>query len=49
MEIPEIIDRIIIGPCQFPHAIYTAFHHLLKEAKVEHPEDMLVISEIPLR
>jgi hypothetical protein len=43
----EIIDRIIIG-LSISHTIYTAFHHLLKEAKVEHPEDMLVISEIPL-
>lgn len=49
MEISEIIDRIIIGPTQYPQAIYQAFHHLLTDAGVPDPEKRIVISDIPIR
>lgn len=49
MEIPEILDRIIIGPTQYPGAIYQAFFTLLQDAGVSNPENRIVMSDIPLR
>lgn len=49
MEIHELIDRVIIGPCEFPQVTYRAFHQLLKEAGVREPHDRISVSGIPLR
>jgi hypothetical protein len=48
-ELPEILDRIIIGPTQHPTAIAEAFIDLLREAKVPEPERKVCVSDIPLR
>lgn len=48
-EIPELIDRIIIGPTRYPLAAYEAFVHVLEEAGVEKPHQRVVMSQIPLR
>lgn len=49
MEIPELLNRIIIGPTQFPQAIYEAFETLLINAGIPNPEHKIVVSDIPLR
>lgn len=49
MTVAELIDRIIIGPTQFPNAMYQAFCALLVENGVGNPESRVVVSDIPLR
>ncbi|MCF3630464.1 DUF2971 domain-containing protein [Thalassospiraceae bacterium LMO-SO8] len=48
-EIPQLIDRIIIGPTEFPDALREAFTMLLGDAGVESPESRVFVSNIPLR
>lgn len=47
--IPDLVDRIIIGPTQFPIALGRAFAQLLADAGVKEAEKRIVISSIPLR
>lgn len=49
ITLPDLIDRIIIGPTQYPRAIFDAFCHLLADAGVEDAESKIFISDIPLR
>lgn len=49
MDIPDLIDRIIIGPTQYPTAIFDALCRLLDEAGMTEPEKKIVFSDIPLR
>ncbi len=49
MEIPEILDRIIIGPTEYPAAIQEAFETLLADAGVEDPKSRVCVSGLPLR
>jgi Protein of unknown function (DUF2971) len=49
LELPELLERIIIGPCDFPDVTYLAFVKLLIGAGVPDPETRIVMSDIPLR
>jgi Protein of unknown function (DUF2971) len=49
VEIPMLLDRIIIGPTKYPLAIWKAFVALLVEAGVKEPEKKVHVSDIPLR
>jgi hypothetical protein len=49
IEIPNLLDRIIIGPTPYPYPAYEAFVALLREQGVSAPESKVVISDIPLR
>ena len=49
LAIPELIDRIIIGPCQFPSIIRAAFFELLQAAGVPDADKRIIVSNIPLR
>lgn len=49
MELPDLLDRIIIGPCEFPEVSHRAFWHLLKEHGVDDPNSKIFVSGIPLR
>lgn len=49
LALPELLNSIIIGPCEFPQVILGAFHQLLVEAGVPEPEEKIVVSDIPLR
>ena len=49
MTIPELLDKILIGPTQYPLQIAEAFIAELKKADVVEPEQRVVISGIPLR
>lgn len=43
------LDRIIIGPTQFPYPVANALLHELKRFGVEEPASKIVIADIPLR
>ena len=49
VEIPEILDRVLIGPTEYPVAILEAFITLLADAGVEDPQSRMQITGIPLR
>lgn len=49
MVIPQLIDRVIIGPCDFPHVTFRALWTALNQSGVENPEQIIVQSNIPLR
>lgn len=49
MEPSSLIDRVIIGPSQFPMALYDSFVGLLGQAGVTEPHSKVVVSDIPLR
>lgn len=45
----DLVDRLIIGPTQYPDAQYRAFVSLLGEAGVKNPERKVIVSDIPIR
>lgn len=48
-DIPSLLDRIIIGPTEFPYVSYKAFVGVLSGLGVENAADKVVLSDIPLR
>ena len=48
-SVPDLIDRIIIGPTRYPVAMYDAFVDLLSKSGVPDPRNRVVVSNIPLR
>jgi len=48
-ELPGLINRIIIGPTQYPLAMRKAFVELLEIAGVPDPKSKVSISSIPIR
>jgi hypothetical protein len=44
-----MLDRVIIGPSQFPIAMYDAFVEELDNAGVKDPSSRVVASQIPVR
>ncbi len=48
-EIPELVERVIIGPTQFPYAIREAMIARLSECGLADARGKLVVSDIPLR
>lgn len=48
-DIPSLLDRIIIGPTEFPYVSYKAFETALAELGVEDADAKVVLSDIPLR
>ncbi|MDA0657180.1 MAG: DUF2971 domain-containing protein [Proteobacteria bacterium] len=49
IEIPELLDRIIIGPSKYPAAAREAFVELLENAGVTDAQNKVFVSDIPLR
>lgn len=49
IEPKRLVDRIIIGPCEYPIVIYRALKQALANNGVEHAENKIFISDIPLR
>lgn len=49
IEIPSLIERVIIGPTQFPVAIRDAFISKLENVGVKDARTKIFISDIPLR
>lgn len=48
-DIPSLLERIIIGPTQYPAVSSQAFVKLLEQAGVEDASKKVVVSNIPLR
>lgn len=48
-EIPELVDRLIIGPSQHPFETREAFIELLVQNGVKNADEKVVCSDIPLR
>lgn len=48
-DIPSLLDRVIIGPSEFPYVTYRAFLEVLEERRVEDAPRKVVVSDIPLR
>ncbi|MBS9477624.1 DUF2971 domain-containing protein [Ancylobacter radicis] len=49
LEIPELVDRVIVGPNEHPEVVAEAMVDLLKDASVERAGSRVIRSEIPLR
>lgn len=49
IEIPSILERVIIGPTDYPLVVYRAFVDALAGAGVSNPGEKVVASRIPLR
>jgi hypothetical protein len=47
IDIPHLIERVIIGPTQFGAPMFEAFYAALKQAGVQNPN--IVVSGIPIR
>jgi hypothetical protein len=47
--IPEMLDKIIIGPTAHPYPVAKTFIDLLEENGVPNPQQKVVVSDIPLR
>jgi Protein of unknown function (DUF2971) len=48
-EIPELVDRVIIGPTNYPYAIREAIVSCLSKKGLADVESRVVVSDIPLR
>lgn len=49
IEMPKLLDHIIIGPTQFPYAVSEAFSRLLSDAGMSDARRRVRISNIPVR
>jgi hypothetical protein len=49
VSIKELIDKVIIGPTDYPLPLLDAFSITLENAGIEKPFDKIIISGIPLR
>jgi hypothetical protein len=49
LALNDLIDRVIIGPCEFPEVTYQAIYSVLSEAGMTSLEQIISKSEIPLR
>ena len=49
VEVPKILNRIIIGPTEHPIVSRDAFVEVLERSGVENPDEKVFVSDIPLR
>ena len=49
VDVAELVDRVIVGPTQYPGVIYEVFVSLLAESGLKNAESRVFISDIPLR
>jgi hypothetical protein len=49
LHLNDFIERILIGPCEFPEIITRAIASLLEDAGVEKPYERIHVTGIPLR
>ncbi|MCT4559633.1 MAG: DUF2971 domain-containing protein [Pelagimonas sp.] len=47
--IPSLLDRVIVGPTEFPYVSHQAFAGVLADLGVEKAAEKVVVSDIPLR
>lgn len=49
LSLPNIIDRIIIGPSQYHEPLHDAFSVILQRLSIQNPKARIIRSEIPIR
>jgi hypothetical protein len=49
LNVPDILDRVIVGPSKFPVGMCDAFVTLLGEVGVQNPGAKVILSQVPLR
>ena len=49
LQFKDMIDKIIIGPCQYPSAIFNSIASALSGIGCDNPKKIMHISDIPLR
>ena len=49
ISIPELVERVIIGPSEYALPLHEAFKIALEDAGVESASSKVIISGIPLR
>ena len=49
LDLPSILDKIIVGPTQYPFTVSNAFVTLLSESGIENAHEKVTVSGIPLR
>lgn len=49
IEIPALLNRVILGPSEYPEALRDAFVELLTTAGLANAEEHVVCSGIPIR
>lgn len=49
LDLPRLVQRIIVGPTQHPHVVADALRHLLQLAGDQDASSKVVVSDIPLR
>ncbi|GLQ53626.1 DUF2971 domain-containing protein [Devosia nitrariae] len=49
IEIPKLVNRVIIGPSQYPFAQLEAFIYLLEERGMSDARERVWVSDVPLR
>lgn len=49
LAVPQLIRRVIIGPCDFPHVTSRSLWTALAHSNVASPERIIIQSNIPLR
>lgn len=48
-DIPSLLDRLIIGPTEFPYVTKNAFVEVLSKVGVVNASEKVIVSDIPLR
>jgi hypothetical protein len=49
IDIAHLIDRVIIGPSQYPWPMFEAFVAALADAGIADPRERVFVSDIPIR
>jgi hypothetical protein len=49
IDLGKMLDRLIVGPSQYPFVMWSAFVKALEDAGVAEPEKKVFISGIPIR
>lgn len=49
MDLENLLNRIIIGPCAHPHEVAWGFREILREIGITNPDSRISIANIPLR
>jgi hypothetical protein len=49
LSLPELLDRVIIGPCIHPDVVFDSLCHLMTEAGILDAKSRISFSNVPLR
>ena len=49
LALPDLLNRLIIGPCDYPVVVLQALRQVLQEAEVPQADGLIYVSDIPLR